>query len=315
MSNTGIDLSIIIISYNTLEITRECLVSLYQNTPECSFEVILVDNDSHDGSWEMVEKEFSDVILIKNNDNRGFAAANNQGFEIAKGGQVLLLNSDTVVLGDVLQQSVGYLVQHSDIGAMGCRVLNTDRSTQLTCSMFPSNLNLLIMTLRLDRLKWPKFFGRYHMRDWDRDSVRDVDVISGCYLLIRTEILQTIGGLDEDFFFFGEETEWCERIRAAGWRLSFAPVGEIIHHGGASAKKLNYKRDLMLTGATILLHEKARSKLSAIGCFFVLMAFNLSRAIIWTIKAMFDANAKSRALHFRNVTYRIFSTWPKGIRK
>lgn len=307
------DLSIIVISYNTLELTQECLASVFQEAPNCSFEVIVVDNNSEDGSARMITGEFPSVRLIENKENKGFAAANNQGFEIATGKNFLLLNSDTIVMGDVLQQSVDFLIEHQEVGAMGCRVLNTDGTTQLTCSMFPSNLNLLIMTTGLDRLRWPKFLSRYQMRYWDRDTVRDVEVISGCYLLIRAELVKSVGALDEDFFFFGEETEWCERIRDAGWALRFAPVGEIIHHGGGSVKKLNYKRDVMLSRATILLHKKSRNLFSAIVCFFILVTFNFSRAVFWTLRSLFDEKAKSRALHFRSVVSQISSTWPKGI--
>lgn len=309
-----LELSIVVISFNTLEMTKECLETVYNNQPTCSFEVILVDNNSEDGSVEMVKSSFPEVVLIENKHNAGFAAANNQGFEIAKGKNLLLLNSDTLILGDVLQKSVDFIEENTGVGAMGCRVLNTDRSTQLTCSMFPSNFNLLLMTLGLDRLPWPKFFGRFHMRSWSRDSERDVDAISGCYLLIRSKIVEEVGGLDESFFFFGEETEWCQRIRRAGWELKFAPVGEIVHHGSGSARKLNFQRDIMLTRATILLHRKVRSEFSAYLCFLVLFFFNASRAVLWSILSITGSSARSRAKHFIKVVAHYFSTWPKGMK-
>lgn len=305
-----IDLSIVVISFNTLEMTKACLFSVFENLDGLSAQVIVVDNNSHDGSAEMVRSQFPTAQLITNSDNRGFAAANNQGFQIAGGRYVLLLNSDTVVLGDVLRQSVEYLRNHPDAGAMGCRVLNADMSMQPTCSGYPSLLRLLFMTICLDRLSGP--FDRYLLRSWKRDTERDVEVISGCYLLVRREVIEQVGGLDEDFFFFGEETDWCLRMRKVGWKLKFAPVGEIIHHGGGSVKKLSHRRDLMLTEATIRLHRKNGGLLNAAGVFSILAIFNWTRAVAWTLCSFVSTRCRQRAQHFRQVALGTLSTWPQG---
>ncbi len=296
------DLSIVIIEWNTINLLRDCLASVFANQGGLKIEVIVVDNDSHDGSPEMVENEFPEVIQIRNADNRGFAAANNQGFDICTGRHVLLLNSDTYVIGDVLAASVRYLDQHSDVGAMGCRVLNPDKTMQATCSMWPRLLDLFFMSSGLWKLKHPRFFGRYQMTNWQRDNERQVEVISGCYLMLRQGVLQQVGQLDEDFFFFGEETDWCKRINAAGWKLMFAPVGEIVHYGSASARKLNHKRDLMLTDATIRLHRKHSGVLAARVAWVMLFGFNLSRAAYWSLRSLTAGDSASpRATHFRNV--------------
>ena len=311
MKNVKADLSIVVVSYNTLEMTRECLSSIFdQSANKQKIEVIVIDNASSDGSVEMIERLFKQVKLIKNRQNLGFAAANNLGFNFASADYVLLLNSDTVVLGDVLEQSVKYLQSNPEVGAMGCRILNTDKSMQASCSGYPTLWRLLAMTIGLDRLFCQ--FDQYRLRCWQRDSERDVEVISGCYLLVRREIINKVGYLDENFFFFGEETDWCLRMRMAGWKLRFAPVGEIIHHGGGSVKKLNFKRDVMLTDATIRLHRKNGGIYHARVAFLILCLFNISRALFWSIASLINPRARLRASHFWNVVASTSTTWPKS---
>ena len=315
------DLSIVIINWNTREMTRECLASTYEGlarAPELTAEVILVDNASEDGSADMVAADFPQAILIRNADNRGFAAANNQGFEIAKGRQILLLNSDTLVIGDVLARSVAYLDEApatgaGKVGAMGCRILNADGTMQPSCHMYPSLLNQLLMASGLWKLKRPAFFGRMHMTDWLRDSEREVEVISGCYLLLRREVLEEVGPLDDDFFFFGEETDWCKRMRDAGWRLMFSPVGEITHYGGGSVKKLNHKRDVMLTGAKVKLHRKHGGWAAAAIVWLIALWFNGSRAAFWSLRRLAGGGERvaERATHFRRVTAEMGRAWER----
>lgn len=306
-AGAGTDLSIIIVNWNTIGLLRDVLGSIRdhggQGKDGITIEVIVVDNASTDGSPAMVTTEFPETVLIRNAENRGFAAANNQGFEVARGRHLLLLNSDTLILGDVLGASVRYLDTHEEVGAMGCRVLNPDRTMQRSCQMYPGLLNLALQVSGLSRLSWPAFFGRQLMMDWQRDSAREVETISGCYLILRREVLAGVGPLDEDFFFFGEETDWCRRMRDAGWRLMFVPVGEIIHHGSASARKLDHRRDLLLTAAIVRLHRKHGGRLSAAMAWTLLFAFNLSHAALWSALSLVrPGRAGPRARHFRRVT-------------
>lgn len=313
------DLSIVIVNWNTRDMLRDCLASVHAGLGEhpgrareqIRAEVIVVDNASDDGSAEMVEAEFPQVHLIRNAENRGFAAANNQGFAVARGRHVLLLNSDTVVHGDVLGRSVAWLDAHPEAGAMGCRVLNTDGSVQLTCLMYPSILNQFLYTSGLWKLRRPRFFGRYLMTDWRRDSERVVDTISGCYLLVRARVIDEVGPLDEAFFFFGEETDWCRRMRDAGWKLMFAPVGEITHHGSVSARKLSHRRDTMLTQALVRLHRKHGGVVPAAVSWLMGVGFNLSRAAFWSLRrGLGDRAAEERARHFRGVVANLRDAWP-----
>ena len=307
-------LSILIINWNTLDMLRDVLQSTFANLGDLKAEVIVVDNASEDGSADMVAAEFPQAILIRNAENVGFAAANNQAMDIAKGRYFLLLNSDTIVHGDVLSRSIAYLEANSRAGAMGCRVLNTDGTVQMTCSTWPGILNLILLTSGLWKLPGPRFLDRYQMTYWQRDDERAVDVISGCYLLVRRAVLDQIGQLDEQFFFFGEETDWCRRMADAGWQLMFAPVGEITHHGGGSVKKLNHKRDIMLTEATVRLHRKHNGLLGAMAVWTVLAVFNASRAAFWSLRALVgrSEHARARATHFQKTFAGSLSTWVRG---
>lgn len=302
-------LAIIIVSFNTAEMTRECLESVYQNVDRQSTSVVVVDNNSEDDSVETIRKHFPDVHLIENSANTGFAAANNQAFEVVDADYYLLLNSDTIVLGDVIEKSLCFLEENPSVGAFGCRVLNTDRTTQQTCSGYPSLPRLLSKTLGLDRLGFMP--DNYLMRRWDRDDERDVDVISGCYLMIPAPVLEQVGPLDDSFFFYGEETDWCHRCKQAGFRLVFSPVGEIIHHGSGSAKKLNYRRDVLLTSGLIRLHKKHSGLPAALLCFLVLGFFNASRALGYgVLSALQVRQAQPRFAHFYKVTLNLRDTWP-----
>ena len=199
LDDSDVDLSIIVINWNTLDLLRACLASAFENLDAIKVQVLVVDNASTDGSPDMVEREFPAVRLLRNTKNRGFAAANNQGFELARGRHILLLNSDTIVHGEVLSASVSYLDNNPDVGAMGCQVLNPDGSIQITCGRFPSIPMLLLLTLGLSNSTQPAFLARYQMTDWGRDVERSVDFISGCFLMTRRSVLDQVGPLDEDF--------------------------------------------------------------------------------------------------------------------
>ena len=194
---------------------------------------------------------------------------------------------------------------------MGCRVLNRDGTLQITGSRFPSLFNLFLQASGLSRLPGA-FFDRYQMRRWDRRDERDLDVISGCYMMVRHAAMEQVGLLDEAFFFYGEETDWCRRFRKAGWRLVFAPVGEITHFGGGSVKSLNYRRDVLLTEGTVRLHRKHYGLLGGAACWLLLAGFNASRALAWTLLGLTGSTAaRERGRHFRSVLAQIWQTWPR----
>lgn len=251
------DVSIIIVNWNTRDVLRDCLESVYRQTKGISFEVIVVDNASSDGSVEMVKAEYPQVALIENKDNHGFAAANNQGMMIARGKYILLLNSDTIVLDRAIQKTITFADQNPEAAVVGCRVLNSDMSLQPTCFMFPSVLNMVLSASFLYKI-FPRnrFFGRELMTWWDKSTPRQVDVIAGCFMLVRKEAIDQVGMMDEDFFMYAEETDWCHRFKRAGWKNLFTSEAEIIHFGGASSGKLKTEMALQLRASMLLFMKK-----------------------------------------------------------
>jgi GT2 family glycosyltransferase len=231
-----LDVSIIIVSWNTRDILRECLRSVYQETREISFEVIVIDNASSDSSAGMVKEEFPQVILIGNSENKGFAAANNQGMRLANGLYILLLNPDTIVLDGAIQKSVAFAAQCPKAAVVGVRNDRPDGTLTKNCFQFASVQNLIISSFGLHRL-FPnsRFWGRERLLWWDYLTIREVDVVAGCYMLVRREAIDQVGMMDEAYFMYGEEMDWCWRFKRAGWGILYYPDAKIIHYGGLSA--------------------------------------------------------------------------------
>ena len=259
--------------------------------------MIVIDNASIDGSAEMVKREFPQIVLVENSKNAGFAAANNQGIAIAKGRYVLLLNSDTVILDNAITRTIAYADNHEDAAVIGCRVLNPDRTLQPTCFMFPSILNMLLSSSYLYKL-FPKskFFGRELMTWWDRSNVREVDVVTGCFMLVRCEAIKQVGLMDERFFMYGEETDWCYQFKQAGWKVMFTPSAEIIHLGRASSKQIKPEMRLQLSGSILLFFRKHKGWAQYIlACLFTALFF-LLRVPYWFYKALSTSKEKKVAL-------------------
>lgn len=281
-------ISVVIVSWNTCDILKECLTSVYQQSNLLDIEVIVIDNASTDGSVKMIKREFPKVKLICNNRNRGFAAANNQGMEIAQGKYILLLNSDTIILKNAIDRVVTFAEEHHDAAVIGCRVLNPDRTLQNTCFMFPSILNLFLAATYLYKV-FPKskFFGRERMTWWNRDTVRKVDVVTGCFMLVRREAIENTGQMDERFFMYGEETDWCYRFKNANWRILFTPDAKIIHYGGKSSEQISDKMLIQLRKSILTFIKKHHSLLYYILSYFLVWLFFLLRIPFWFLNWLF----------------------------
>jgi GT2 family glycosyltransferase len=292
-----LDVSIIIVSWNTKDFLKNCLKSVYEQTQDIEYEIIVVDNGSTDGSAAMVKTEFAQVILIENKENRGFAAANNQGINIARGRYVLLLNSDTVVLDNAVAKTVRFADSHLDAAVVACRVLNPDRTLQPTCFMFPSILNMLLSTTYLYKL-FPKskFFGRERMTWWDRRDEREVDVVTGCFMLVRHEAIKQVGMMDEQYFVYGEETDWCYLFKKAGWKVVFAPVGEVVHFGGQSTEKIRGEMLVQLRLSILKFMGKHRGWLTHKMACFLVASFFAVRVPIWLLISIFGRKYRKQAV-------------------
>lgn len=290
------DVSIIIVNWNTKSLLQNCIASVYKQQDNVKCEIIVVDNASTDGSIEMIETNFPQIALIKNSKNRGFASANNQGIAVAKGRYVLLLNSDTIILNNAISKTVSFADNNPFAAVVACKVLNPDMSLQPTCFMFPSILNMVLSSSYLYKI-FPrsKFFGREQMTWWDRNTVKEVDVVTGCFMLVRRKAIEQIGLMDERFFMYGEETDWCYRFKQAGWKIIFAPVSEIIHIGNQSAKLHPSSMLLQLRGSILIFMQKHRGPMQyAFACILV-SAFYALRVPIWAVLALIPGRKQENA--------------------
>ena len=205
-----IDLSIIIVSYNNKELLRQCLNSIHENvSTDCHYEIIVVDNNSQDNAVKMLQEEFPYVAVIDNSENYGFAKANNMGLRIAQGRYIILLNNDTFVLGRSFETLIEYMDAHPEVGAVSPRLLNGDGVTT-------------------------QFQGGGSTKKWLSKTPRKVSFITGAALLIRQAVYKNVGGLDEKFFFYNEDLDWCTRMLKAGWQIHYVPLASVIHYGGKS---------------------------------------------------------------------------------
>ncbi len=290
------EVSVVVVNWNTQDILRDCLRSIYEQCGEIDLEVIVIDNASTDGSVEMVKKDFPQVTLIENPQNRGFAAANNQGIAVAQGRYVMLLNSDTVILDKAVEKTISFADAHPKAAVMGCRVFNPDRTLQPTCFMFPSILNMLLSSTYLYKL-FPKskFFGREQMTWWDRNDIKEVDVVTGCFMLIRQKAIQQVGTMDEQFFMYGEETDWCYRFKEAGWKILFTPCAEIIHLGGQSAQKRATTMVVQLRKSILQFMKKYHGPLTYRIASLLTVIFLAVRLPIWSVIALFQRAQNSEA--------------------
>lgn len=229
------DLSIIIVNWNTGPLLRECIASIYDTLRAHTFEIIVVDNASTDSSAHGLGDQPNLHVLL-NNRNVGFAAANNQGFACSLARYLFMLNPDTVALPEAIDCLINYLDLHPRVGAVGPRLLSPNGLLQLTCSHYPSLPNAGMEALGLSRL-FPRsrFFARTAMTYWSHDSERQVEVICGAALMIRRNALEAVGYLDERFYVYFEETDLCLRLTRAGWPCYFMAAADIIHLGGQSS--------------------------------------------------------------------------------
>lgn len=252
------DLSIIIVNYNTKELLKQTIQSVIDNTENISYEIIVVDNASVDGSVDMVNKDYPQVRIIENTENLGFSKANNKGIKIACGRCIMLLNSDTYVLESCLESCINYMDKYKDIGTVGCKVVLANGKLDHACKRgFPTPEASLYYLLKLDKL-FPKVkkFGQYKMSYVLEDDISEVDSLTGAFMIVRREVIEKIGGLDEAFFMYGEDIDWCYRIREAGYKIMYYPKVKIIHYKGQSSKKKRLKTIYEFHRAMYLFYKK-----------------------------------------------------------
>lgn len=267
-------LSIVIVNWNTCSLLRACLDSILKNTGIIECEVIIVDNGSSDGSPDMVAQCYPQAVLIRNTDNVGFARANNQGIYLATGQYLLLLNSDTEIVGNALSTMVSFMNCHPDVGAVGPKLINRDGTRQPSCDLFP---------LLPWEMAWQRFFDkicpsnqltrRGRMALWTYEEPLEVDWILGAALLVRREVIEQVGDLDEDFWMYAEDLEWCYRIKKAGFKVFYLPYAQICHvHGGSCqlSSELRQRLAKRRDDSLVLFYRKHYGLLAALGLCLIL---------------------------------------------
>lgn len=252
------DLSVIIVSYNTKFLTLDCLQSVFASETEYAYEVILVDNASRDGSAVAVKEQFPQVSIVENHNNIGFAKANNQAITLVAGRYVLLLNSDTIVQPDTLQKMIAYMDDHPSTGAAGCKVILPNGSLDKACKRgFPTPSSSFYYLSGLSRLfpANPRL-NQYHLGHLDPDLTHTVDCLVGAFMVVRQETIREVGMLDEAFFMYGEDVDWCYRIKQEGWSIDYYPATFIVHVKGASSRRKPLKIIYEFHRAMWLFHRK-----------------------------------------------------------
>jgi GT2 family glycosyltransferase len=228
-------LSIVIICWNDLKVISNCLRSIYEETKAIDFEVIVSDNGSNDGSIDYIRRHYSQVQVVENKANLGFARGNNAGIRVAKGEYVLILNPDTIIHERALEKLVAFAERHPEAGAFGCRVLNPDGTFQNPARPLPSLRGYLLAGLYLRWLgRVSSFFASDLYPGWGGHSERPIGFQSGCCILFRGGLLRQLGGFDERFFYHFEESDLCLRVWESGASILFYPGAEITHLGGQS---------------------------------------------------------------------------------
>ncbi len=297
------DLSIVIVSWNVRDLLRRCLQSIYNPEVDCggeqtasasgwtapslALQVIVVDNASSDGSAKMVREGFPNVRLVVNQNNRGFPAANNQGITVADGRYVMLLNPDTEIVSHALTELIAFADRHPAVGMIGPQLLNPDGSVQSSRRRFPTLttafiestwLQPAIVDLRsrtlLGSLTAPlrRLLERYYVSDRPDDEIQDVDWITGAAMLARREAINDVGLMDEGFFMYSEELDWCRRFRQAGWRVVYLPTAQIVHHVGKSSEQVVAARHIHFQTSKVRYFRKYNGALAAAALRWYLLA-------------------------------------------
>jgi N-acetylglucosaminyl-diphospho-decaprenol L-rhamnosyltransferase len=270
-------ISIIIVSWNTVRFLENCLASILVGPPTSPLEIWVVDNASTDGTPRLVREKFPQVHLIRNRENKGFARANNQAIQRCAGKYVLLLNPDTLVASGALQALVDFLDQHPEAGAVGARILNPDGSLQISSHPRPTLSRELWRLFHLDSLS-P--YAAYPLTKWKTDHPQEVAVLMGACLLLRKEVLDQVGSLDEDYFIYSEEVDLCYRIQRAGWRMYWVPQAEVVHFGSQSTQQVPAEMFLHLYHSKIKYFRKHYGWAAAQIYKFILRLAALSRLML-----------------------------------
>lgn len=289
------DVSVVIVNWNTRQYLLDCIESLLAQTTVARLEIIVVDNGSEDGSQSALRAAYPDVTLIENGANFGFARANNVGFKVATGRYLCLVNTDVIALDGVIDRLLAHMDDDERIGVAGPRTLTRDLKLRQNCRRFPSLANAAGDYLMLKRLLpgVERFEGRT-LKASTYSATHDADVLSGCFMMVRREAFDEVGPLDEDFFFYGEDTDWCKRFDDAGWKVVYDAGAEAIHFGGGSTKAYPVKYYLTMEQADLRYWRKHHSHAACAAYVAMKCAYHLACVAAWLPLSMIRRDDDSR---------------------
>ena len=289
-----VDLSIVILNWNVRDLLRQCLTSVYATRSTLATQVIVVDNASSDDSVAMVRGEFPDVRLIVNAANRGYTGGNNDGIAAAAGRYVLVLNPDTQVVGDALSTLVAYAEAHPDVGLVAPQLLNPDGSVQPSRRRFPTLTTALFESTWLQSIAPHGVLNDYYMLDRSDDETQPVDWAVGACLLVRREVIDRVGMLDEGFFMYSEELDWCRRIKGAGWKIVYLPKAQVIHHMGKSSDQVIAQRHIYFQTSKVRYFRKHHGKWAAGWLRIALLAMYVWQLMLEAAKGLIGSKRELR---------------------
>ncbi len=287
------DVSVIVVNWDTRDLLAQCLRSVYDTAAGLSIEVLVVDNGSTDGSVEMVARDFPAASVIANPENVGFVRANNQALAVARGRYILLLNSDAVLLPDALRLLVEFADGHRRVGIVGPQVLNPDGSFQSSYMDFPNLFGELLLMTKFSKLVYGRHFPSHSPRR--SQETRAVDWMQGACLMIRRETLDEIGGLDETFFMYSEEVDWCWRTRQAGWQIYYLPAARVLHWGGQSSSQAPARRRVLVYGSKLLFLAKHHGPWAARLFKGALLTTSILKLGLWKLALILPQPRRARA--------------------
>jgi N-acetylglucosaminyl-diphospho-decaprenol L-rhamnosyltransferase len=270
-----VDMSIVLVCWNNKQYLDPCLESLFRDELNCTFDVVVVDNGSTDGSQEMLQEKYPEVMLIQNSKNEGLSRASNQGIEATNGKYVLLLNNDTIVNAPSLDSMVTFLDENPKVGAVGCKLLNADGTTQSCYNHFSTYWEEILIATRVGELFRPGYPSIV-----DADERKSVDWMSSACLLLRRSALDQVGLLDEEYFIYGDEADLQYRIKKAGWEIWYLPEAKIIHYGGRSMDR--WPRRKMVYRGKMLFYQKNYGAFQSFLLRIMLAILSLLKVIVWS---------------------------------
>jgi len=311
-----VSLSLIVLSWNTRGITIDCIDSILQYPPGVPWELILIDNASSDGSFEALQEKYSEIPhirLIHNDVNNGFTGGNNQGMELAQGDVIGLLNSDTIVKKDALTKLYRYLVDHRHTGVVGPALVGEDGSPTTSFGYFPGTWSIFT-TAFLPGWMWGNARRALGVvPDETMVNPMEVDYVSGAAFFVKREVIEKVGVFDsETFFAYFEETDWCKRIREAGWKVVFIPDVEIVHLEGKSFEKMTAHRRLMQYDSAKKFFRKHYSCPMVLWYMFCTVLGSLVKVVYFCLRILFQPWKKERWLPHLRWNLFVFELWKRG---